>query len=355
MVLRPSSTASSSGGSTFTPLSSQPSFEQPTTANDDFIITKEKRQQPRELQLHPKPINLGGGPDRNGSSLSEQEREVYHMDVDDAVRWSTFLTGLVVEEIVASISDKHNANKEEHQLALTKAVEAHEIFRTDTCGHLIEYAVTLMEVEDIWELDDAAFKKHISASFTAEKFFAAFNFLEDHLVIPNSTARGKWYANAVWTSMIIRLRDHFLRRSGAGRWTQFANTFATIALSDHYDDIKITDFSQISPVYRLQKKQLREKIEAVRSITSPIDPMPAKEEPAPPSLTKVIENSANSEARLADLYHEDVSSTYTSPNTPTSHARSTNPPVSGTSTPIFDDGGFGHEFIDEDGNVEKGR
>ena len=330
MVLRPSSTASSSSGShlaTFTPLSSQPSFEQPTTANEEFIITKEKRQQLRELQFHPKPINLGGGPDRNGSSLSEQEREVYHMDVDDAVRWSTFLTGLVVEEIVASISDKHNANEKEHQLALTKAAEAHEIFRTDTCGHLIEYAVTLMEVEDIWELDDAAFKKHISASFTAEKFFAAFNFLEDHLVIPNSTARGKWYANAVWTSMIIRSRDHFLRRSGAGRWTQFANTFTTIALSDHYDDIEITDFSQISPVYRLQKKQLREKIEAVRSNASPIDPMPAKEEPAAPSLTKVIENSANSEARLADLSREDVSSTNTSPDTPTPYARSTNPPV----------------------------
>jgi len=311
MVLRPSSTAPSSDGShlaTFTPLSPQSIFDQPTTANGDFIITKEKRQQLRELQLHPKPINLGRVPDRDGSPLSEQEREVYHMEVDDAVRWSTFLTGLVVEEIVAFISDKYNANQEEHQLALTKTVEAHEIFRMDTCGHLIEYATTLMEVEDIWELDDAAFKKRISASFTAEKFFAAFTFLEDHLVIPNSTARGKWYANAVWTSMIIRSRTSLLGRSGAGRWTQFSDAFTTIALSDHYDDIKITDFSQISPVYRLQKKQLRENSEAVRSNTSPVDSMPAEEEPAILSLTKVIENPANSEARPSDLDREDASS-----------------------------------------------
>jgi hypothetical protein len=311
MVLPPSSTAPSSDGShlaTFTPPSPRPIFDQTTTANGDYIITKEKRQQLRELQLHPKPINLGGVPDRNGFSLSEQEREVYHMDVDDAVRWSTFLTGLVVEEIVAFISDQHNANKEEHQLALTKAVEAHEIFKMDTCGHLIEYATTLMEVEDIWELDDAAFKKHISASFTAEKFFAAFIFLEDHLVIPNSTARGKWYANAVWTSMIIWCKASLLGRSGAGRWTQFSDAFTTIALSDHYDDIKITDFSQISPVYRLQKKQLRENSEAVRSNTSPVDSMPAEEEPAILSLTKMIENPANSEARPSDLDREDASS-----------------------------------------------
>jgi hypothetical protein len=130
-------------------------------------------------------------------------------------------------------------------------------------------------------------------------------------------------------------------------------------------DIKITDFSQISHLYRLQKKQLRENSEAVRSITSPVEPMPAEEQPATPSLTRVIENSANSEARPADLYREDVSSTDASPDTPTPRARSTNPPVqvqqagsgsdfgsdggrvSGTSTPIFDDGGFGREFVDD--------
>jgi hypothetical protein len=66
--------------------------------------------------------------------------------------------------------------------------------------------------------------------------------------------------------MIIRCRASLLGRSGAGRWTQFSDAFTTIALSDHYDDIKITDFSQISPVYRLQKKQLRENSEAVPPI-----------------------------------------------------------------------------------------
>jgi hypothetical protein len=71
---------------------------------------------------------------------------------------------------------------------------------------------------------------------------------------------------------------------------------ATIALSDHYDDIKITDFSQISHVYRLQKKQLRQNSEAVRRYISPVDPMP--EEAPIPSLTRVIEAEtwANSEA-----------------------------------------------------------
>jgi hypothetical protein len=57
------------------------------------------------------------------------------------------------------------------------------------------------------------------------------------------------------------------------------------------------------------------------------DPVPAEEEPATPSLTKVVENSANPEARPAELYREDVSSTDTGPNTLTPHVRSTNPPV----------------------------
>jgi hypothetical protein len=119
-------------------------------------------------------------------------------------------------------------------------------------------------------------------------------------------------------------------------------------------------------VYRLQKKQLRENSEAVRSNTSPVDPMPAEDEPATPYLTKVIENSANSEARLADLYREDVSSTDTSPNTLTPHVRGTNPPVwsqkagsrsdrgqgCGTSTPVFDDGGFGLEFVDDNDDAD---
>ena len=139
-------------------------------------------------------------------------------------------------------------------------------------------------------------KRHINASFTVEKFFAAFNFLEDYLVVPFSNDRGRWYANAVWTGMIIRARGFLLKRSRASRWSQFSDALATIALSDHYDDIKITDFSQISHVYRLQKKQLRQNSEAVRRNISPVDPMP--EEAPIPSLTRVIEAEtwANSEA-----------------------------------------------------------
>ena len=51
MALHPSSTAPRSGGSclaTVPPISPQPTFDRPTPANSDFIVTKEKRQQLRE-------------------------------------------------------------------------------------------------------------------------------------------------------------------------------------------------------------------------------------------------------------------------------------------------------------------
>jgi hypothetical protein len=96
------------------------SFDQSTTANGDFIITKEKRQQLRELQLHPKPVNLGRGPNRNGPSLSEKEREVYHMDVVGCSHENLIIT-LSRSFNLASSSNTHSRRNSERVTRFPKA------------------------------------------------------------------------------------------------------------------------------------------------------------------------------------------------------------------------------------------
>jgi hypothetical protein len=101
-----------------------------TPKMEDFNITKEKRQQLRALLINSQPLI----PDEkarqsrvNGSPLTDNERETYHADLDEVVRWTTFLVhaDLALPEAVEFVSSVYNVNEEEYQRALAKAVEPH--------------------------------------------------------------------------------------------------------------------------------------------------------------------------------------------------------------------------------------
>lgn len=136
--------------------------------------------------------------------MSDDQREFYHAEVDEAVRWVTFLTGLLVREAVTFVSDKHNVNEEEYQRAWSKAVKSHELYKTITCANLPQLTTSLMKESEIRELTDAAFRKHVEASFTHDSFFASFDFMDDYLSYEAFSALGKWYANSFWTTLIVR-------------------------------------------------------------------------------------------------------------------------------------------------------
>lgn len=105
---------------------------QPITHEGDFIVTKKKRQQLREPLSVTEPLTLHEDAVRSsGDSLSDQEREAYHAEVDEAVRWNTFRIGQVLKEHMVFISDKHNVHEEEYQLAWAQAGDSHNSYKTN--------------------------------------------------------------------------------------------------------------------------------------------------------------------------------------------------------------------------------
>lgn len=178
-----------------------------TPQMEDFNITKEKRQQLRGLLINSQPLTpdeTGRQCRSNGVSLSDHERKTYHEDLDEVVRRNSFLThtDLNLPEAVDFVSCEHDVNEEEHQRASTKAVESHKSFKTSTCRQILKRAISLTEVNrNLHELDDAALTQKIGDSFSPDKFFAAFAFMEDYLHFEGSSPLGKWYAKGIYVNM----------------------------------------------------------------------------------------------------------------------------------------------------------
>jgi hypothetical protein len=174
---------------------------------EDFNITREKRQQLRGLLINSQPLT----PDEtarqsrsNGSSLTDTERKTFHADLDEAVRWSTFLvhTDMALPGSVDFVSSMYNVDEEEYQRALAKAVETHESFKTTTLDNLEEHATSFIrENRKLHKLDNTALTQKISDSFSPDKFFAAFAFMGDYLNFEDSSSLGKWYAKGIYINM----------------------------------------------------------------------------------------------------------------------------------------------------------
>ena len=124
--------------------------------------------------------------------------------MDVAVRWNTFLVhaSLNLPELVACVSGKHNANEEEYQNALAKALKSHNSFKTATCEHLQKQATSLARADlKLSQLNDAALAQKIVDSLGPDKFFAAFAFMADFLNYGGSSPLGKWYAKGIYVNM----------------------------------------------------------------------------------------------------------------------------------------------------------
>lgn len=189
-----------------------PAVERLNTAHSapqmgDYHITKEKRQQLRGLLVESQPLtpNETARQDRSNSlALPDDERKMYYAELDEILRWNTFLlhSGLNIPEVVDFVSWGYNANEEEHQCALAQAVESHESFKTTTCSNLQKQATSLIKtIPNLRELDDLALTQQISDSFSLDKFFAAFAFMADFLNYGGSSPLGKWYAKGIYVNM----------------------------------------------------------------------------------------------------------------------------------------------------------
>jgi hypothetical protein len=164
----------------------------------DFNITKEKRQQLRGILINSQTL----APDEaarqlrsKGIFLSDDERKTYYAALDEVVRWNTFLvqTGVNLPEVVDFVSHAYNVNEEEHQRALVMAVESHESFKNIIRTNITLDAICLTDDElNLCQLDNVALTQKISDSFSPDRFFAAFGFMEDYLDLKSSTPLGKW-------------------------------------------------------------------------------------------------------------------------------------------------------------------
>jgi hypothetical protein len=172
-----------------------------------YHINPKKRQQLRGLLINSQPFvpNEKARQGRsNGSSLSDHKRKTFHADLDEFLRWNTFLvhSGLNLPEVVDYISDLYNANEQEYQRALTKAVELHDSLKTTTCNNLQKHAAALLQATpDLRELDNVTLTQKISDSSSLDRFFAAFNYTEDYLDYGGSSPMGKWYAKGIYVNM----------------------------------------------------------------------------------------------------------------------------------------------------------
>jgi hypothetical protein len=170
-------------------------------------ITKEKRQQLRRLLINSQPLTLDETARQGlsrGFSLTDHGRKAFHKNLDETVRWNTFLTHSHVNlpEIIASFSYEYLVNEEEYQLALAKAVESHESLKATTCSNIQKHATCLVRAnKNLHELDNAALTQKVSDSFSPDKFFDAFTFMEDYLNFEDSSALGKWYAEGIYINM----------------------------------------------------------------------------------------------------------------------------------------------------------
>ena len=173
---------------------------------EDFNITKEKRQQLRGLLINSQPLASDETAQRrsNGISLSDHERKNFYADLDEVVRWNTFLTqtGLNLPEVVDLVSRVYNVTEKEYQRALAKAVESHELFRMTTLANIQDHAFALIRANPkLQKLDTAAMTQKISDSFSPDKYFAAFAFMEDYLNFEGSSPLGKWYAKGIYINL----------------------------------------------------------------------------------------------------------------------------------------------------------
>lgn len=201
-----------------TPTCSEPTINQQTTLTveqidrdrstpqmEDFNITREKRRQLRRLLINSQPLisdDTARESRSDGSPLSNDERKTYHADLDEAVRWNLFLThtDLNLPEVVDFVSYVHNVNEDEHQCALAKAVECHESFKKTTLSNIRDHATAKVDW-DLYGLDDAAMTQRIGDSFSHDKFFATFAFMQDYLDFGGSSSLGKWYAKGIYMNM----------------------------------------------------------------------------------------------------------------------------------------------------------
>ena len=271
------------------PLSSTSTLIDPPHNRKVTPLTKEKRQQLRKLLINLQPLAPAGTASQarsNGKSLSDNEREAYHAEVDVAVRWNTFLvhTSLNLPELVSYVSNKHKVNEEEHQRALAKAIKSHTSFKTTTCENLQVHAASLIRADPkLSQLNDAALGQKIGDSLNPDKFFAAFSFLKDFLNYEGCAPLGKWFIKTIYTNMVLRLLHSSRTGSEPDGWDKILNTFEMIALVEAYDAVDITDFSQLTSVYRSRKEQQKQLWTAIKYDWVSIGPAPAKQQPAAPS------------------------------------------------------------------------
>lgn len=278
---------------------------------EDYNLTKEKRQQLRRLLINLQPLT----PDEtakqarsSGKFMGDGERDAYHAEVDVAVRWNTFLVhaSLNLPELVACVSGKHNANEEEYQNALAKALKSHNSFKTATCEHLQKQATSLARADlKLSQLNDAALAQKIVDSLGPDKFFAAFGFLKDFLNYEGCAPLGKWFMKTIYTNMVLRLLRSSCAPSQPDGWKKVLDTFEMIALVEAYDAVDITDFSQVTSSYRARKEQQKQLWTAIKYDWVSTGPAPSKQAPAAasdlPAAFGVVVNSVkpiNSEERL---------------------------------------------------------
>lgn len=88
------------------------------------------------------------------------------------------------------------------------------------------------------------------------------------------------------------------------RWDQISGTFEKMALLEIHDTIDITDFSQISSVYRLKKAERKQEWAKIESDFISSGPRPEKEGLAVPSGVKVASNSADPEELRVSEAHD---------------------------------------------------
>jgi len=82
------------------------------------------------------------------------------------------------------------------------------------------------------------------------------------------------------------------------KWKKVASAFDKMALLEIHDTVDITEFSQLSRVYRLEKEELKQEWAEIESDFVSAGPRPEKEGIVVSSDVKVANNSASPEERL---------------------------------------------------------
>lgn len=274
-------------GQTTTTTAKHNSADRLSLQTESSAVTKKKRQQLRDLVLSLEPLRLdeaalGMHFRSNGVSLSEDERDAYHADLDVAVRWNTFLvhTNKNLLEVVAFVSRKHqhNLNEVDFQLAWAKAVESHHSYTTSTCGNLQQLAASLMKADPVpRHLDDDAFLAKIDDHFSAENFLATFDFMQEYLNYEGCTPTGKWYMMTVRVNLVAQMVYSLCDRSTPDRWNQVLDNFENTALLEAHDHVDTTHFSQFTPEYRNKKEKKKRSFAATQSAYRPRALVPKQE------------------------------------------------------------------------------